>query len=54
MNASPGSILLIIAVVLFLLAAFKVALGSLVLVTLGLAAFAASFLLGGGGLKFRR
>ena len=54
MNASPGSILLIIAVVLFLLAAFNVALGSLDLVTLGLAAFAASFLLGSGGLNFQR
>jgi hypothetical protein len=54
MNASPGSILLIIAVVLFLLAAFNVALGSLDLVTLGLAAFAASFLLGTGSLNLRR
>jgi hypothetical protein len=41
----PGAILLIIAVVLFLLAAFKVDLGTLDLVTLGLAAFAGSFLL---------
>ena len=39
---------------LFLLAAFNVALGSLDLVTLGLAAFAASFLLGSGGLNFKR
>jgi len=43
----PGAILLIIAVVLFLLAAFKVDLGSLDLVTLGLAAFAGSFLIDG-------
>jgi hypothetical protein len=41
----PGAILRLIAVVLFLLAAFKVDLGTLDLVTLGLAAFAASFLL---------
>lgn len=43
----PGAILLAIAVVLFLLAAFKVDLGTLDLVTLGLAAFAGSFLLEG-------
>jgi len=41
----PGAILLLIAVVLFLLAAFKVDLGTLDLVTLGLAGFAGSFLL---------
>lgn len=45
MSMKPGAILLLIAVVLFLLAAFKVDLGTLDLVTLGLAAFAASFLL---------
>ena len=44
MRFTPGSILLIVAVVLFLLAAFGVALGGLDLVTLGLAAFAAAFL----------
>ena len=38
---------LLVAVVLFLLAAFDVALGSLNLVTLGLAAFAGSFLISG-------
>ena len=43
----PGALLLLVAVVLFLLAAFKVDLGSLDLVTLGLAAFAGSFLLEG-------
>jgi hypothetical protein len=43
----PGAILLLIAVVLFLLAAFKIDLGSLDLVTLGLAAFAGSFLMDG-------
>ena len=47
MSRSPASILLLIAVVLFLLAAFSVNLGSLDLVTLGLAAFAGSFLLEG-------
>jgi hypothetical protein len=47
MSTSPGTILLLIAVVLFLLAAFKVDLGTLDLVTLGLAAFAGSFLIAG-------
>ncbi|MEO8639171.1 MAG: hypothetical protein ABI458_04550 [Chloroflexota bacterium] len=47
MSMKPGSILLLIAVVLFLLAAFSVNLGSLDLVTLGLAAFAGSFLIDG-------
>jgi hypothetical protein len=41
----PGAILLLVAVVLFLLAAFDVAVGSLDLVTLGFATFAGSFLL---------
>ena len=45
MSLKPGAILLLVAVVLFLLAAFKVDLGTLDLVTLGLAAFAGSFLL---------
>ena len=45
MSMKPGAILLLIAVVLFLLAAFEVDLGTLNLVTLGLAAFAGSFLL---------
>jgi hypothetical protein len=43
----PGAILLLVAVVLFLLAAFDVALGTLDLAMLGLAAFAGSFLLEG-------
>ena len=47
MSLKPGAILLLIAVVLFLLAAFAVELGTLDLVTLGLAAFAASFLIEG-------
>lgn len=44
MRFTPGAILLLVAVVLFLLGAFAVRLGTLDLVTLGLAAFAASFL----------
>jgi hypothetical protein len=51
MNLTPSSILLLIAVILFLLAAFGIALGSLDLVTLGLAAFAGSFLVGGLSLR---
>lgn len=48
MNASPGSILLIVAVVCFLLVAFGVSLGTVNLIGIGLAAFAAAFLFGGG------
>jgi len=44
MRFTPSTILLLIAVVLFVLAAFAVKLGTFDLVTLGLAAFAASFL----------
>ncbi len=47
MSLKPGAILQLVAVVLFLLAAFAVKLGTLDLVTLGLAAFAASFLVEG-------
>jgi hypothetical protein len=47
MSWSLSAILLLVAVVLFLLAAFKVDLGSLNLVTLGFAAFAGSFLVAG-------
>ena len=46
-SMKPSAILLLVAVVLFLLAAFSVNLGSLDLVTLGLAAFAGSFLVDG-------
>lgn len=46
---SPAAILLIIAVILFLLAAFGIALGTVALLPLGLAFFAGAFLLGGGG-----
>jgi hypothetical protein len=47
MSLKPSSILLLIAVVLFLLAAFSINLGTLDLVTLGFAAFAGSFLIEG-------
>ncbi len=46
MNASAGSILLIVAVILFILSAVGIALGTIDLVALGLAAFAGSFLVG--------
>lgn len=44
MRIGPSAILLLVAVILFLLAAFAVQVGTLDLVTLGFAAFAASFL----------
>ena len=44
MRITPSAILLLVAVVLFVLAAFAVQVGTFDLVTLGLAAFAASFL----------
>ena len=47
MSMKPGAILLLIAVVLFVLAALSVKLGTVNLITLGLAAFAGSFLLEG-------
>lgn len=47
-DMTPFSILLIIAVVLFILAAIGINLGTVALVPLGLAAFAAAFLFGGG------
>lgn len=54
MALTPRTILLLIAVVLFLLAAFGIALGTLNLMLLGLAAFAGAFLLGDGGINLRR
>ena len=54
MSLAPRSILLIVAVILFLLVAFNVALGTVQLLPLGLAAFAAAFVLDGGGLNLRR
>jgi hypothetical protein len=47
MSWNASTILLAVAVVLFLLAAFSIDLGKLNLVTLGFAAFAGSFLLSG-------
>jgi hypothetical protein len=49
-DSSPGSILILVAVALFVLDALDVRLGSLSLLSLGLAAFAASFLFRRGGL----
>jgi hypothetical protein len=54
MSLTPRTILLIVAVIVFLLAAFGIALGTIGLVPLGLAAFAGAFLLGDGGLTLRR
>ena len=50
---SVRSILLLVAVVLFVLAAVGVGFGEIGLVPLGLAFFAAAFLLGDGGLNLR-
>ncbi|HET6745282.1 MAG TPA: hypothetical protein VFH90_05450 [Candidatus Limnocylindria bacterium] len=46
LDTSPRGMLLIVAVVLFLLAAFSVDLGNIALVPLGLAAMALAALLG--------
>ena len=54
MALTPRTILLLIAVIFFLLAAFGIGLGNLNLMLLGLAAFAAAFLLGDGGINLRR
>jgi hypothetical protein len=53
-NLSFRSILLLVAVVIFVLAAFGVSLGTVGLVPLGLAFFAGAFLLGEGGFPLRR
>jgi hypothetical protein len=53
MNLGLRSILLIVAVVCFVLAAVGVAVGDLSLMPLGLAFFAAAFLVGDGGLRLR-
>jgi hypothetical protein len=47
------SILLIIAVVCFVLAAIGIALGGVNFTAIGLAAFAGAFLVDGGGFKLR-
>ena len=54
MSLTPRSILLLVAVILFVLAAFNIALGTIALVPLGLAFFAAAFLLADGGFTLRR
>lgn len=57
MNFGPRSILIIVAVVLFLLDAFGVNLGEVDTLPVALAVFAAAFLVGddgGRGLGFRR
>ena len=53
MNFGLRSLLLIAAVICFVLAAIGVGLGEIALVPLGLAFFAASFLLGDRGLSLR-
>ncbi len=53
MSLNARSILLIVAVICFVLAAVGVGLGSISLEALGLAAFAGAFLLGDGGIKLR-
>lgn len=53
MNLGLRSILLIVAIVCFVLAAIGVGLGAIGLVPLGLAFFAGAFLVGEGGLNLR-
>jgi hypothetical protein len=53
MNLGLRSILLIVAIVCFVLAAIGVAVGDVNLVPLGLAFFAGAFLVGDGGLGIR-
>jgi len=52
-SLTPRTLLLLVAVILFILLAVGVQLGSVALLPLGLAAFAGAFLLGDGGLKLR-
>ena len=54
MNLGLRSILLIIAVVCFVLAAIGTGIGGIALIPLGLAFFAGAFLVGDGGLNLRR
>ncbi len=54
MRFTPSTILLILAVIAFVLAAVGVALGTLDLIAIGLALFAASFLVDRGGGLFGR
>jgi hypothetical protein len=53
MNLGIRSLLLIVAIVCFVLATVGVGLGDLSLIPLGLAFFAAAFLVGDGGLRLR-
>ena len=53
MNMGLRSILLLVAVVLFVLATLNVSLGDINLLPLGLAFFAGAFLVGDGGLNVR-
>ena len=53
MNLSIRSILLLVAVVIFVLAALAVSISSISLVPLGLAFFAGAFLVGEGGFGIR-
>ena len=53
MSLTPRTILLIVAVICFVLAAIGFAIGSVGLVPLGLAAFAAAFLIGDSGFSRR-
>jgi hypothetical protein len=53
MNMGIRSILLLVAVVLFVLTAVGISLGDISLEALGLAFFAGAFLVGDGGLNVR-
>jgi hypothetical protein len=53
MNMGIRSILLLVAVVLFVLAALSISLGDINLLALGLAVFAGAFLVGEGGFGLR-
>ena len=53
MNLGIRSLLLIVAIVCFVLTAVGVGVGALSLTPLGLAFFAAAFLVGDGGLRLR-
>ena len=53
MNFGLRSILLIVAVICFVLAAVGISLGEINLVAIGLAFFAGAFLVGDGGVNLR-
>ena len=54
MDLNARTILLLVAVICFVLAAIGIALGEINLVPLGLAFFAGAFLIGDGGFNLRR